>query len=138
MLVEVKAKVKHIIDGKTKGKTETYLKDNCDLFVEAEQIVMQFLTREIEDGTVESFEIQSLKISPIKEVYTDSDGEETFIVTFKDTFTDDKGNEKPIKYTMLIWADSLSQANKKIQEIVRQGYDMKVEGIKQVEYYYIP
>ena len=36
MLIEVKVKVARIIDGKTRKRTETYLKPDCELFVEAE------------------------------------------------------------------------------------------------------
>jgi hypothetical protein len=52
-------------------------------------------------------------------------------------FTDDDGNEKPIRYKVLLWADSLPEAMLRTAEIVRQGYDMAVEGLKEVDYKYL-
>lgn len=139
MLIEVKAKVSRIIDAKTKRRTETYIIPNCELFVNAEHKVMQKLTEEQEAGIVECSEILSLKQSPIKEVC-----EETmpgsafpFIVTLKDLFHDDNGNEKVLRYQVLLWANDLSQANQRAHQLSYQGYDMQIESIKQVDYEYI-
>ena len=143
MLIEVKVKVARIIDGKTRKRTETYLKEDCELFVEAEQAVMRKLTDEQEAGLIDEFEIQSLKISPIKEVcdqwiedYTIS-GYPPFLATLKEVFHADGGSEKTLKYKVLLWANSHSQALQRVQELARQGYDMQIEGIKQVDYDYL-
>jgi hypothetical protein len=143
MLVEVKVKVARIIDGKTRKRTETYLKEGCELFVEAEQAVMRKLTDEQTGGLIDEFEIQSLKISPIKEVcdqwiddYTLS-GYPPFLATLKETYHLDDGSEKTLKYKVLLWANSHSQALQRVQELARQGYDMQIEGIKQVDYEYL-
>ena len=142
MLVEVKVKVARIIDGKTRKRTETYLMDK-ELFSEAEYGVMSSLSQEVEAGTVDSFEIQSLRISPIKEIcdqwmqdYTLS-GYPAFIATLKDIFHTDDGTEKILKYKVLLWAGNHSQALQRVQELAHQGYDMQIEGIKQVDYEYL-
>lgn len=137
MLIEVKAKVARIIDGKTRKRTETFLVADCDLFSNAEYRVLSFLIHEQEEGTVSSSEIISLRQSQIKEVANQFTGESTFIATLKDIFIDDNGNEKPLKYKVLLWADSLTQANQRTVELARQGYDMHVEGLKEVEYEYL-
>jgi hypothetical protein len=143
MLIEVKVKVTRIIDDKPRKRTETYIVPNCELFVNAEHLVMNSLSEEQEGGLVDSFEIQSLKISPIKEVcdqwledYTTS-GYPTFIATLKEIFHTDDGNEKALKYKVLLWANNHSQALQRVQELARQGYDMQIEGIKQVDYEYL-
>ena len=137
MLIEVKAKVSRIIDAKTRKRTETFLIPDCELFVNAEHQVMQSLAQEQQSGVVEEFEIQSLRISPIREICTQFQGESTFIATLKDIFLDDSGNEKPLKYKVLLWANNLTQANQHIQQLSHEGYDMQVEGIKQVDYEYL-
>ena len=137
MLIEVKAKVARIIDSKTRKRTETFLVQDCDLFSNAEYRVMSSLVHEQEEGTVENFEIQSLKISQIKEVADQFTGEYSFIATLKDLFHDDEGNEKTIKYKVLLWADNLTQANQNVHQLAREGYDMQIEGIKQVECEYL-
>jgi hypothetical protein len=136
MLVEVKVKVARVIDGKTRKRTETYLIDK-EVFAEAEMEVMTCLVQEQEAGVVEDFEIQSLKISPIKEVATQFEGTSTFIATLKDIWIDDDGNEKTLKYKVLLWANDLTQANARALQLSHQGYDMQVESIKQVDYEYL-
>ena len=137
MLVEVKVKVARIVDGKTRKRTETYLKPDCELFVEAEHAVMGKLSQEQEDGQIESFEIQSLKISPLKEVCTQFMGEFAYIATLTDIFHSEDGTEKTMKYKVMLWADGHSDAVRNIQTLVRQGYDMHIEGIKEVDWEYL-
>ena len=138
MLIEVKAKVSRIIDSKLRKRTETYLIDK-ELYAEAEYAVMSSLANEQELGTVESSEIISLRQSPIKEICEDTmpGSAFTFIATLRDIFHDDNGNEKSMRYKVLLWANDLSQANQRAQQLARQGYDMQIEGIKQVEYEYL-
>ena len=138
MLIEVKAKVSRIIDSKLRKRTETYLIDK-ELYAEAEYAVMSSLANEQELGTVESSEIVSLRQSPIKEICEDTmpGSAFTFIATLKDIFHDDNGNEKSMRYKVLLWANDLSQANQRAQQLARQGYDMQIEGIKQVDYEYL-
>lgn len=125
MLLEVKTKVKRHVDDSVKCYSETYLTD-VQFFSEAEYAVMDFLHN---DNTVESFDVQSIKVSPIKELYHIEDGENTYIATLIDSFTDDCGNVKSLRYKVLLWADSLTQANQRTQNFAREGYDMTVESL---------
>lgn len=142
MLIEVKVKVSRIIDAKTRKRTETYITDNL-VFAEAECQVMELLSQDQEAGLVEDYEIQSLRISPIKEIctqwledYTVS-GFPSFLATLKDVFHADDGTEKILRYKVLLWAENHSQALLRVQQLARQGYDLQIEGIKQVDYDYI-
>ncbi len=143
MLIEVKVKVARIIDGKTRKRTETYIVPDCELFVNAEHLVMNHLSEEQNSGLIDNYEIQSLRISLIKEVcdqwledYTIG-GDPAFIATLKEVFHTDDGTEKTMKYKVLLWASSHSHALQRVQELARQGYDMQIEGIKQVDYEYL-
>ena len=138
MLIEVNVKVARVVDGKTKKRTETFLVDK-EVFASAEYDVMASLTQEQEVGTVSSYEIQSLRMSPIKEVCEETmpGSALTFIVTLRDIFHDDDGNEKSLRYKVLLWANDLSQANERAHHLVHQGYDMQIEGIKEVEYEFL-
>lgn len=143
MLIEAKVKVSRIIDSKTRKRTETYLVPDCELFVNAEHQVMHYLAEEQEGGLIENYEIQSLRISPIKEVCDQwlddyiTSGYPAFIATLKEVFHADDGTEKTLKYKVLLWASSHSHALQRVQELARQGYDMQIEGIKQVDYDYL-
>ena len=136
MLIEVKAKVKVIDGNKTKSRTDTFIVDK-EFFSEAEYRVTELINENIEADTVESFEIQSLRIAPIKEVFINYTGAYPFTVTLTDTFVDDSGNEKLLKYKVLLWADELSEAYARAQEIVSQGYDMHIKSIKETQLVYL-
>ena len=139
MLIEVKVKVARVIDSKTRKRTETFLVDR-ELFSEAEYAVMSGLTQETELGTVEGFEIQSLRISPIKEVAEQFISElaiNTYIATLRDIWLADDGTEKQLKYKVLLWAEDLTAANTNAHRLAKEGYDMQIEGIKQVDYEYL-
>lgn len=135
MLIEVKAKVARIIDGKTRKRTETYVMDK-EFFSQAEYAVTELLN---EDTTVEDFQIQSLKVSQIKEIddQTINNSIPSFIATLIDIFHQDDGTEKKMKYKVLLWADNLTVANRRANELSHQGYDMQIESIKQVDYEYL-
>lgn len=132
MLIEVRVKVTRTIDNKKKKSLETYI-INKELFSEAEYAVSVILT----GPDTDEFEIQSLKLSPIKEICSQYTGRHSFLATLKDTYHDDEGNEKSLKYKVLLWADNLSQATTNALELQRQGYDMSIESLKQVDYDYI-
>lgn len=144
MLVEVKVKVARRIDDRFRKRTETYVIPDCEVFANAELRVMQSLNEEVSSGLIEdNFEILSLRLSPIKEVctqwledYTVS-GCASFIATLKDIFHADDGTEKTMRYKVLLWARNHSQALTRVQELARQGYDMHIEGIKEVDYEYL-
>lgn len=138
MLIEVKTRVARVIDGKTKKRPETYVVDE-EFFANAEYAVNAILTKEQELSTVEDYEIVSLRQSAIKEIDEQSfdDTLPSFIATLRDLFQDDDGNEKQLKYKVLLWASDLTAANQRAHELSHQGYDMLIEGIKQVDYVYL-
>ena len=135
MLIEVKVKVARIIDGKTRKRTETYVMDK-EFFSQAEYTVTELLNG---DTTVEDFQIQILKLSQIKEIDDQSidNSIPSFIATLIDIFHQDDGTEKKLRYKVLLWADNLTAANRRANELSHQGYDMQIEGIKQVDYEYL-
>ena len=136
MLIEVKVKVTRIIDTKKRKKLETYIL-NKDFFSEAEYKVTEILNTQHDEGEVDSFEIQSLKLSTIKEIADQYEGQYSFLATLKDIYHDDNGNEKSIRHKVLLWADDLTSATHNARELQRQGYDMQIEGLKEVDYTYI-
>ena len=136
MLIEVKVKVARIIDGKTRKRTETYILDK-QFFSEAEYRVTAELNEEQNSNLISSFEIISLRQSSIKEVCTQYTGNIPYVATLIDIFLDDAGNEKTIKYKVLLWAEDLHQAHDCAQNLVQQGYDLHIESIKEVNYIYL-
>lgn len=136
MLIEVKVKVTENINDKKRKRLEVYVLEK-DFFSEAEYAVTEQLNQQQSEGTVEEFEIQALKISTLKEICTQFQGDYAYIATLKDCFHDDEGNEKYLRYKVLLWADDLGQATTHARSLQRQGYDMQVEGLKEVDYTYL-
>ena len=135
MLIEVKVKVTRIIDAKKRKKLETYIL-NKNFFSEAEYKVTEILNTQQDEGEVDSFEIQSLKLSTIKEIADQYEEQYSFLATLKDIYYDDNGNEKSMRYKVLLWANDLTSATHNARELQRQGYDMQIEGLKEVDYTY--
>lgn len=133
MLIEVKAKVAWKIDDKVKKKIETYIIDE-EVFAQAEYAAMSHLEQYKSDGEVEDFEITGLKLSIVKEIITQYEGDYTFIATLRDTTLLDDGSEKIIKYKVLLWANNIAEAMTHTREIAQQGYDMQIDGLKEVNY----
>lgn len=133
MLVEVKVRVNKRVGDKLKKTMQTFLLDS-EFFANAEYKVTEILSKE---GGVEQFEIQSLRLSPIKEIATQFLGEYMFKATLKDIWTDDKGNEKYLRYQVILWSKDLLDATSNTQKLVKQGYDMQIESLKEVDYVYV-
>ena len=74
MLIEVKVQVTRIIDTKKRKKLETYIL-NKDFFSEAEYKVTEILNTQHDKGIADNFEIQSLKLSTIKEMAYQYEGQ---------------------------------------------------------------
>ena len=136
MLIEVKVKVARVIDNKTRKRTETYILDR-EFFSQAEYAITELLNEEEQSGLIEDFYITSLRESGIKEIVDKFKGDFSFLATLKDIWLEDDGTEKYLKYKVLLWADSPSQAMGNTLQLSKEGYDMQIEGIKQVDYEYL-
>lgn len=138
MLIEVKIKVTKKVDTKYRKSVETYLLDE-EFFAQAEYALTHLLEADMEvhGGPIYDFYITSMKCSSIKEIADQFKGEHSFIATLKDIFVDDDSNEKVLRYQVLLWADNLTEANQRAQQLAKEGYDLLIEGIKQVDYEYI-
>lgn len=133
MLVEAKVKVTRVVDEKPRKRTETYLV-NKDFFSEVEYDITQ---RMGQDEQIVESDIMSMRQSSIREVVTDYQGDTTYIATLRDIYVGDDGTEKALKYQVLLWANDLTEANTNALALVKQGYDMEVESIKEVNYKYL-
>mgnify|MGYP002859636961 CR=1 FL=1 len=138
MLIEVKVRVARVIDGKARWRTETYILDR-EFFSNAEYTVTEVLNAEQQQGLIEDFYILSLRQSAIKEIdeQTIDNNRPSFIATLIDIFLQDDGSEKKMKYKVLLWAENLTEANHRANELSHQGYNMLIESIKQVDYEYL-
>ena len=119
MLYEVKARY---TDGDKTVKVH-YLLD-AELFAQAELKVYEQLK---DKADVDVVNIKRLTIKEVIRVDNDLD---YYVATISDTYTDDKGNEKIIRYKQLLPAASIGEAQEAINDYLKQGYDMRLDAIK--------
>lgn len=122
MYYEIKLKVqKENAKGEMKEVSEHYITD-VELFSEAEQKGMELYNNDCD--------VFSVIRSKINEIVNEKQEEKPFFkATVTDTFTDDEGNEKDSKYFVLVCAKDIPEANRIMDEYLKQGFDMKLDGI---------
>ena len=125
--------IKHIIidrKGNDKEVTDKYIVENCELFAEAEQKGLEL--------PLTASDVTTIKRSAIKEFVntpTNDAAEAIYIATIVDTFVNDDGDEKKLKYKVALYALSVTNANKITQEYMAQGLcDMECEEIKKTSF----
>ena len=126
MYYEITDRVKRVKDDGTEKETsERYITD-CLTFAEAEQKGMEAYSAATTDG-----DVVAVKRSNVKEIVNENEEKEHYFkATIVDIFTDDNGNEKELKYYVLIRADNLTEATSKANDYLRQGLsDMRLDGI---------
>jgi hypothetical protein len=136
MLIETRVKTKKEIDGKTIKGTANFLTDS-ETLVDALATVINHLNVMQSSHLIEDADIISCKQSSIKEVATQFEGDKSYVATLKDTWIDEVGDEKTMRYKVLLYAADLTECNQRVQELSREGYDMKVESLTEVEMEYL-
>lgn len=127
MFYEIKLKVNQIADsGEEKEVIERYITD-VEFFAEAEAKGI-----ELYNGECDVFAISQSKIIEI--VNKKEDDKPFFKATIIKTYTDDAGNEKEMKYNVLVCAKDITEANKLMQDYMRQGLeDMRLDAIQKTK-----
>ena len=123
MWYEIKLKVeKENAKGELKEVKEHFITD-CDLFANAEYTGMNLY-----DGQCDVFSITRSKIREI--VNSKEEGKAFFKATLIDVFVNDDGTEKETPYPVLVCAADLTEANRLMEDYMRQGLsDFRLEGI---------
>lgn len=123
MYYEVKVKIeKENAKGELKQVTEHYIVDNCELFAEAEAKALEEFNNECD--------VFFVCRSKIKEIVNQKDIDKPFFkATIVDVITDDNGEEKENKEVVLVCAKNVKEATSIMEEFLKQGYDMRLDGI---------
>lgn len=125
--------VKNLIvdkNGNDKEVTNKYIVENQTLFAEAEQKGLELPLKDPD--------VVAIRISAIKEFANEpsgNEGEAIYIATIVDTFLNDEGNEKKMKYKVALYALSTTNADKVVSEYMAQGLDdMECEKIEKTSF----
>ena len=122
MFYEIKLKVeKENSKGEMKEVVEHFITD-VELFAEAEAKGLEQYV---------DCDVISITHSKVVEIVNEKEEDKPFYkATLIDIFIDDNGNEKETKYYNLVCAKDITEANRLMQEHMRQGLkDMRLDGI---------
>lgn len=126
MFYEIKLKVeKENSKGEMKEVIEHFITD-VGLFAEAE-------AKELEQYV--DCDVISITHSKVVEIVNEKEEDKPFYkATLIDIFIDDNGNEKETKYYNLVCAKDITEANRLMQEHMRQGLnDMRLDAIQKTK-----
>lgn len=118
-------------DGSFKDVTERHMVNNVDLFAEAEAKAIEEYS-----GCIEC-DVTYIKRSPVREFVNQpiDEDEKIFIATVVDSYTDDNGNEKELKYYVGLFACDMRQAQAIMEDYMKQGLsEMRIQQIKETKF----
>lgn len=114
MFYEIKLKTeKETSTGKVKQVAEHFIVD-CEMFAEAEYAGMNEY-----NGQSDVFAITRSKIREI--VNQKEEGKPFYKATLTDVFVNEDGTEKEMQYPVLVCAEDLNDAGKKMDEYMKMG-----------------
>lgn len=119
---EVKSR-RTIIDkksGNDKSITEAFFVENCTSWADAEDKMLAYFNSENE--------VVAMAISKVMDVVncpTQEEKEERYVyrAVIATIYTDDDGNEKELKYPVLLWAKDFDNAMTIVNEYIAQGLE---------------
>lgn len=121
-----------IIDKNGNDKTikESFIINDVETFSEAEEK----LYKECGDRT--AFEVLGIKRSKVIEIANQRTYDEDVIyqTVLNDIFTDDNGEEKTMKYNIILYANSIEKAYSFTKEYISQRYEMEMIGLKKTKF----
>lgn len=119
MFYEITAEVEKTLEnGLIKKVKEQYITD-CLLFTEAENKALEYL-QAFYDGEID---ITAIKRSKVIEIVNETESEYYFRATVVQTQLDDNGNEKELKYQLLVSAPDINKATVLMHNHLQQGLD---------------
>ena len=134
MFYEIKLKVeKENSKGEMKEVVEHFITD-VELFAEAEAKGLERYNGDCDEynGNCDVISITRSKVIEI--VNEKEEGKPFYKATLIDIFIDDNGNEKETKYYNLVCAKDITEANRLMQEHMRQGLnDMRLDAIQKTK-----
>lgn len=128
MLFEAKIRVEKTLDtGEQKEIKEHFILD-AELFAEAERKMFELYPNQ-------KIDVFSIGRSDVTEIINEKEDDKPFFkATVIDVFTDDEtGKEKETKYYMLVCAENTVEATLLVNEYLKQGYNLRLDGIKRVK-----
>lgn len=113
-------------NGNDKTTKQNFILDNIELFGEAEEMLYKY------GQSLTACEVIAIKRSKVKEIANrrGSEQDKVWLAEVEDVFLSDEGEEKSIKYKILLYAKNFDSAMKVMDQFLAQGYSMTLVTIK--------
>ena len=117
-------------NGNDKVVKERFIIDNAETFSDCENAMYE-IYKEYSD-----IDVIAIKRSRLQEFVNKRTNprEKIFISDLEDTFIDDDGNEKEMRYSIAFYALDIESAYAFITEYIKQGYDLKIVALKKTKF----
>ena len=118
-------------NGNDRQAKENYIIDNVETFAQVEERLYQ----EFQDLT--DIDVVAIKRSNINEIIKakTTEGEKVWVADIMQTYTDDDGAEKEMRYKFALFSMYFETANQYVKEYLKQGYtDMELVGLKRTRF----
>lgn len=115
--------------GEIKCVKENYLMENRLIFAQVESDLYGMFNGY---SNIEDFDVVAIKRSKIKEIANTrgSDEDLLWLAEIEDIFLTDDGEEKPLRYKIVVFAPTFDSAKAFLADYLKQGYSMELVSLK--------
>lgn len=130
MLYESKVSFTKIVKGNDKVMKEKYMVAEAESFGDAETQTYEFC-----DGETD-LDVIDVKRSKVREIINTRTDEKDviFVADIADTQINEEGEEVELIYKWALFANDFDQAYKRVNEYLKQGYNMQAVGMKKTKF----
>lgn len=130
MLYESKVSFTKIVKGNDKVMKEKYMVADAESFGDAETQTYEFC-----DGETD-LDVIDVKRSKVREIINTRTDEKDviFVADIADTQINEEGEEVELIYKWALFANDFDQAYKRVNEYLKQGYNMQAVGMKKTKF----
>ena len=130
MLYESKVSFTKIVKGNDKVVKEKYMVAEAESFGDAETQTYEFCDGETD---LDVIDVKRSKVREIINTRTD-ENDVIFVADIADTQINEEGEEVELIYKWALFANDFDQAYKRVNEYLKQGYNMQAVGMKKTKF----
>ena len=130
MLYESKVSFTKIVKGNDKVMKEKYMVAEAESFGDAETQTYEFCDGETD---LDVIDVKRSKVREIINTRTD-ENDVIFVADIADTQINEEGEEVELIYKWALFASDFDQAYKRVNEYLKQGYNMQAVGMKKTKF----
>lgn len=130
MIYESKVSFTKIVKGNDKVMKEKYMVAEAESFGDAEAQTYEFCDGETD---LDVIDVKRSKVREIINTRTD-ENDVIFVADIADTQINEEGEEVELIYKWALFANDFDQAYKRVNEYLKQGYNMQAVGMKKTKF----